>query len=67
MDLQKIFIENQSLVAELMEKINDAIEEAGFNAEVDRNGRTRYLDLDAYENQEDVYNSYADILREYDF
>lgn len=67
MDLQKIFIENQSLVAELMEKINAAIEEAGFNAEVTRDGKTKYLDRDAYENQESLHSSYADILREYDF
>lgn len=68
MDLQKIFIENESLVGELVEKINTAIEEAGFNAEVDRNGKTNYLDQEAYDNQEDVYNSYADILRrEYEF
>lgn len=67
MDLQKILAENYGIAGVLVKEINAAIKNAGYNAEVDRKGKTHYLDKHAYDNQDEVYNAYADILREYGF
>lgn len=63
--LQKIMIENQSKVSEIKEKVERAIEKAGFNVTVNWNGTLSYNDEHSYSHQQEVHEAFAEILDEY--
>jgi hypothetical protein len=66
MDLQKIFIENESIAPKLVREINEALEKRGLKAWVDSNGHTHYEETETEDLRDAVYSATHSTIREYD-